>query len=65
MSWKILTLCLRFFKCKCSTFITLNPSGRTRLILEKMRKKKERFRFSFGLKTKKKKKKKKKKVPSE
>ena len=30
ISWKILTLRLRFFKCKLSTFITLNSSGRTR-----------------------------------
>ena len=31
---KILNLRVRFFECKFFTFITLNPSGKTRLILK-------------------------------
>ena len=48
VSSKTLTLRLIFFKCKFSTFITLNPSCRIRHFNINV-KKKERLRFCFGL----------------
>ena len=55
---KISNLCLRFFEYKFSTFVTLNPSGRTGLILKEISKRKhgkDLLSFSFEKKSPKKK----------